>query len=558
MRRIARIDHLVPAAFVLIVVLVALTRHDPPCSATAPCGPGAVRWVAYGSLAAPPLMVYVHRWAAAVAACCCAVLWLAAFSGWVVLLAWAYAGLLCWVARRRTEPADPPVARRKPVAPPSLPFVARPALVLAVAAFAVAAGLGGWVRWRQDGAERQQARARIVTGVVRAQLTGDEPALRVALAGGGTVRVGSRTPADYPVGSAVRLTVDDRGLRQLRSEPYDITPWLALAVAAAGFGAALLARVARQRRELRLFFATPQPVRAARVVDDFGYVHVLVPAADHRTAVEFGIDVAEAGPLPDELPDDGDVPVTVPATLYGEPRAGRWCAVEVGGRLRVPTAPVGDTAEIPYDAEHAVPQEVTDDDEQVVDPGRLTAYDRDASPDEVHEHRISPVRAWLDTVLIGLGAAGTLAEGLHLTGHATGWPLVATVAAGSAAGLEFGWRARIRPRLRWDVGGVASVGFRRRDRQPWTVDSAALADGSGGVTLIAGDAVLTVEAPPPWPPWAAQRTADQLVAALRYAQHRAVDSPHAPPPPEISLTGRPPLLYAAWAATVAVAALVAW
>jgi hypothetical protein len=230
----------------------------------------------------------------------------------------------------------------------------------------------------------------------------------------------------------------------------------------------------------------------------------------------------------------------------------------VAGRLRVPTAPVGGTEEVGYDPAHAVPQEVTDDDEQIVDPSRLTAYDRDAPPDEVHEHRISPVRAWLDTSLIGLGAACTLAEVLNVLGHANGWPLVTAVAAGSAAGYEFGWRARIRPRLRWDVGGVASVGFRRRERQPWTLDSAALADGSGGVTLIAGEAVLTVDAPPPWPPWAAQRTADELVAALRHAHHRALGADHAPPPPEISLTGRPPAWYAIWAATVAVAALFAW
>jgi len=93
--------------------------------------------------------------------------------------------------------------------------------------------------------------------------------------------------------------------------------------------------------------------------------------------------------------------------------------------------------------------------------------------------------------------------------------------------------------------------FRRRERQPWNEDSAALSDGSGGVTLIAGDAVLTVVAPPPWPPWSTQRTADQLVAALRFAQHRAMAADRAPPPPEISVPARPFTIYALWLATVA-------
>jgi hypothetical protein len=550
MRRIARVEAFVPVALVLVLLAALAARAEAPCSVDSPCGPEALRWIGYGALAAPAVMVFVHRWAAAIAAGCCAVFWLAAFSGWVVLLAWAYAGLVIWVARRPTGPADPPTIRRQPTRPASLPTVARPALLLAAASLLVAAGFGSWVLWRQQRADDQQAAARIATGVVHARLTGG---LQVDLSGGGSARVGSLTPADYPVGSPVQLYVDDRGLRQLRSEPYNVTPGLALAVVAAGLGAALLAAVGQRRRELRKFFETPQPVRAVRVVDDIGYVHVLVPADDHRTAVEFGIDVTGADPAHTQAD-------TVPATLYGEPRPGQWCAVEVGGRLRVPTAPIGWTEQIAYDEEHAVPQETYDDDEQIVDPAELTAYDRQASPDEVHEHRISPLRAWLETLAIGLGGAFLLAEPLSLAGLHEGWPVTLAVAAGAGLGYEYGWRARIRPRLRWDVGGIASVGFRRRERQPWDEDSAALSDDAGGVTLIAGEAVLTVVAPAPWPPWATQRTADQLVAALRFAQHRAMAADHAPPPPEITVPGRPLALYALWLATIAAAALTthAW
>jgi hypothetical protein len=551
MRRIARVEHAVPVAYALVLAVVVLTWRDTPCSVSVPCGPQALRWVAFGALTAPVVMIWVHRWAAVVAAGACAVLWLAAFSGWTVLLAWAYAAVVWLVARQRRTAAPAPIARRRPVRPAVLPPVGRPAILLAVAGFVVAAATGAAVLWRQDSADRQQAAARVVSGVVREQPAG-ERALQVQLSDGETVRVGSLAPAAYPVGTPVQVALDGDGLRQLRSEPYDVTPWLALVVALTGLGAALLARAAQRRRELRLFFATPQPVRAVRVVDDFGYVHVLVPASDHHTAVEFGIDVADDGPPPEH----DDEPVTVAATLYGEPAAGRWCAVEVDGRLRVPIGPVATTERIEYDEEHAVPQEVWDDDEQVVDPAQLSAYDRDASPDEVHEHRISPVRAWLETLLTGGGLALICGEVLSLVWPQSGRPLLVAIAAGSALGYEYGWRARLRPRLRWDVGGVAAVGFGHRDRQPWSVDSAALADGSGGVTLIAGDAVLTVAAPPPWPPWATQRTADQLVAALRFAQHRAVLAEHAPPPPEIEVPSRPPALYLAWAATILLAALL--
>ena len=64
-------------------------------------------------------------------------------------------------------------------------------------------------------------------------------------------------------------------------------------------------------------------------------------------------------------------PQTLPALLYGEPRRGGWCAVEVDGRLHVPVEPVGDTTEVPYDADHGLPREVSDDEEQLVDPAAL-------------------------------------------------------------------------------------------------------------------------------------------------------------------------------------------
>jgi hypothetical protein len=324
-------------------------------------------------------------------------------------------------------------------------------------------------------------------------------------------------------------------------------------VIALGVGAAEAARVRRRRRGLRALFADPQPVRPVRVVDDFGYVHVLMPSADGRSAVEFGIDVEEPALLYAEPHPGDEEPETVPALLYGEPRPGGWLAVEVDGRLRVPVSPVAEMTEVPYDAEHALPREIYDDDHQSVDPEQLLPADRDAEPDHVREHRVTPVRRWFEAVAIGLGASVTAGEVARLLGD---WHPALLITAVAALAYEFGWRTQLRPRLLWDVGGVAAISFRHRERALWDADSAVVHDDDGTVIVMTGDVVLAVDAPRPWPSWTAQRTADQLVAALRDARRQALDTAGAPAPPDIAVPGRPLLLYAVWAATVAVALAV--
>jgi hypothetical protein len=331
----------------------------------------------------------------------------------------------------------------------------------------------------------------------------------------------------------------------------------AYAAVAAGAGVALLARTGRRRHELRALFRTPQPVRSVRVVDDYGYVHVLMPEGDGRTAVEFGISVDESGAAPLHDPDDD--PATQPALLYGEPRPGRWCAVEVAGRLRVPVAPVAAVAEVPYDAAHHLPREVADDEDQAVDPGQLTDPDRVAGPEQIREHRVAPVRRWFEALAVGVGATAAAGEVIDLLGLWTGRAALAAVGVVAAVAYEFGWRTQLRPRLRWDVGGVAAITFRGRERAMWTLDSGAVHDDDGTVILTTGDIVLTVDAPRPWPSWVTQRTADQLVAGLRDARRQALDGPHTPAPPDLAVPSRPLVLYVVWAATVlGVAALFGW
>ena len=458
-----RVEHLVPAAAALVLLLVA----------TGPAGAGspAAGWVAFGLLVAPALMVYVHRWAAAGAAVACAAGWVALGLGYLAPCAYAVVALV--VARHhRAPPSVPdPGGRRPPDPGQRLPAVAAPAAALGTALLAASA----------------------VAGILAPP---DQPAL------------------------------------------------LAPVIAGLGMGVALLARAGQRRRGLRALFASTQPVRPVRVVDQLGYLHVLVPAGDGRTAVEFGVNTGDTW----STPDSGGDPRTRPAVLYGEPRTGAWCAVEVDGRMHVPVEPVGATTEVPYDADHGLPREVSDDEDQLVDPAALTGEDRRAG---VHEHRIAPVRAWATTAVVGLGAALGVAELADLAGWSGTWPAVALVAAGSAAGYEFGWRSQIRPRLRWHAGGIAAVGFRARVREPWTVDSAAVHDDEGAVTLIAGGSVLTVAAPRPWPGRAGQRDVDELVAALRAARTSAFAGGDLPPPPTVEVPRRPLLWWAAWAVTAA-------
>jgi hypothetical protein len=260
-------------------------------------------------------------------------------------------------------------------------------------------------------------------------------------------------------------------------------------------------------------------------------------------ALEFAFDVAE----PDQ--PAGDEPRTLPAVLYGDPRPGAWCAVEVEGRLHVPVGPVGEVIEVCYDALHGLPREVEDDEEQLVDPAALRETDRGVDAFACREHRIAPQRAWAATVAIGLGAALAATELARLVGGPLPALVAAAVVAG-AAGYEFGWRTQLRPRLRWHVGGVAAVGFRGPDRQPWANDSAVVHDDAGTVVLTAGESVLTVPVPPPWPSAESQRTADQLVAALRDARSQSFVITPLPPPPDIDVPRRPVALYLAWLGSV--------
>jgi hypothetical protein len=559
MGRLLRVEGLVPVsgtmAFLLLFGLLG-GPGDP-----SPVAPS----VGLGVLLAPALMVYAHRGATAWAGVLAAVVWTSlAHTTAAALVCWAYALVAIALTRRDRSPVAALVPRRQPPAPNGLPQVAAPAEVLGIAV--------------------------------------------LALATAGLVAVLAR---------------------------YAGPAWLVAVIGGFGLGCALLARVVAHRAGLRQLFGVAQPVHAVRVVEQTGYVHVLLPHPGGLIAREFAFDTTlppPPRPSPGEIlaqretapaqaadgslseilaqqeiapapardnslreilaqqettspqtgdgslseilaeqetipaprgsrargeidPPPGDLPRTVPGTLYGDPRPGAWCTVEVQGRLHVPVGPVGPVIEVAYDVVQGLPREIEDDEEQLVDPAALRPGDRGADAFQCREHRIAPPRAWVATVAIGLGGALAAGEPAAVAGLP---PVVFALVAGVSAGLgyEFGWRTQLRPRLRWHVGGVAALGFRGPDRQPWATDSAVVHDDAGTVLLTAGESVLTVPAPPPWPSPDSQRNADELVAALRDVRNRSFAISPLPPPPAIEVPRRPWPLYAAWLASVGATLLI--
>ncbi|WP_433293267.1 hypothetical protein ACQP2F_30200 [Actinoplanes sp. CA-030573] len=488
MGRLLRVEGLVPVAGVVAFLLLFGLLGGP--GDPSPVAP----WVGAGVLLAPALMAYAHRGAAAWGGVLAAVVWMSlAHTAAAALVAWGYALVAIALTRRDRSPVTAPVPRRRPPAPARATGARSPGQrgePVGLPHVAVPAEVGGFAL--------------------------------LILAMGGLVAVLTRQ-----AGPA----------------------WLTGVIGGFGLGCALLARVVAHRAELARLFGTAQPMHAVRVVEQTGYVHVLMPDPGGLVAKEFAFDVADAGT------GDEDEPRTRPGTLYGEPRRGAWCTVEVEGRLHVPVGPVGDVIEVAYDVVQGLPREIEDDEEQLVDPAALLPADRGADAFECREHRIAPQRAWAATASIGFGGALAAGELARLAG--VGPVVLGVVAAvAGAAGFEFGWRTQLRPRLRWHAGGVAAIGFRGPDRQPWATDSAVVHDDAGTVLLTAGESVLTVPVPPPWPSPGSQRSADQLVAALRDARSQSFAISPLPPPPSIEVPPRPLTLYAAWLAAVVLTVLI--
>ncbi|MGI5147673.1 hypothetical protein ACQEVC_15065 [Plantactinospora sp. CA-294935] len=331
------------ALWAVFVVVIPVA----PCTAAAPCGPDRVGNMIVGLVGSAPLLALVRLEFAAVATGTTLVTTLGYeltqaehLPPWFYLLLVAYAVGCGLLARRGGSPARyrsglrqwrERAERAVPARPSRLP---RPRLGPAVAAMVLlvaALALAGGSSLRQSQVDAQQRSGEVVTATVRSHPTWGVVEL-VFLDGRPVEVVSVADSADYPVGSTVRIALDDAGLRQLVSEPYDLTPWLALAVLLGATGLGLSWRVAGSALAGRRFFRRPQPVSTVRVHQAVDRVYVYAGTGPDV------LPVAEIEVREDLTPTIGREPGR--AVLHGVPVPGQWCTVTVDGRTLSPTRPV--------------------------------------------------------------------------------------------------------------------------------------------------------------------------------------------------------------------------
>ncbi|WP_422773309.1 hypothetical protein ACN28C_10510 [Plantactinospora sp. WMMC1484] len=313
-----------------LCLLLLIVAPATPCTAAAPCGPDPVGNLIFGMAGGIPLLALVRlEFAAAVTAAMVAttlgyeltqtehlppwfhVLLVAYAVGCLLLARLAGVGayrseLRLWHGRE---------GRSVPPPPARLPG---PALVPAVAATTLlTAGLAltGWSVLRQAEVDEQQRRATIATATVRSHPSWSDVELDL---GDGRPRfvVSVHSSAGYPVGSTIDVAVDDAGLRQLVSEPYDLTPWLALAAVLGLTGLGLGWRTGARMYAGRRFFRLPQPASTVDVHRGIDRVYVY---AGTGPAV---LPLAEI-----EVAEDLDPTVgrgRERAVLHGVPAPGQW------------------------------------------------------------------------------------------------------------------------------------------------------------------------------------------------------------------------------------------
>ncbi|BBH69145.1 hypothetical protein ACTI_58300 [Actinoplanes sp. OR16] len=335
MRPHPRADLLVVAVVAAVFVLIVAATPDEPCT-TETCGPEPLTSIGVSLLLATAVMSHLHRWSAAGAAVICATLWPIADRaenvrmGWLVALPLALLAITVALARLRFPvPADT-APRRQPPTPSFLPFPWVRGTALLVAALA---GIG-WTWNRQADVTAQEAVADAVPAVVREHR---ESVIGVDLTNGDSYYMEVLEPLDYPVGSRVEVLIDDAGLRQLSSEPYDITILFVPFVTLAGVGAALLARAVTRRRALLRFFSSPQPARPVHARTARDSVAVLIPDPPRTRHLTIALTAD------DTVPRRG----AQAATLYGTPHPGQWCAVAIDHHIRAPTSPVKEVQVLP-------------------------------------------------------------------------------------------------------------------------------------------------------------------------------------------------------------------
>jgi len=226
----------IAAVAVLVVLVTAVSAWSRPCSTEQPCEPDALGSVVLGALLVLPFLGWLHLPLAAIV---------------------AFAVELGAVADDLRRPADALIlthvtviplavlcgalAWRVPAKPPLRRATTRQYL-RAGALIAAGLVLVGVALHRQSAADAQMRSAHVVAVTV---IERPDSSTIVVDEQGTARRLAVIDSNAYAVGSRQRLAVDDAGLRQLTSEPYDATTLLSLAVFALVLGAGWIWRLRR-------------------------------------------------------------------------------------------------------------------------------------------------------------------------------------------------------------------------------------------------------------------------------------------------------------------------
>jgi hypothetical protein len=536
-----------PVAAGVLAGLHTTAVGEPVCTSQSPCRPDALGTVAIGLLFGAAFAGFMYARLAP---------WIAA--GFVVSLivservlqpeavspAWLYivdAGfvglcvLVSGVSRDR-RPTDRAlqwlvgVRRERPPPVQSLPrpggpwrLAGRLLLVVAVACLA-----WGWYAQRQADAQ-QRAASRAVAEVTAHP---DESTVAVRWPGG-TATIGVLDADEYPIGSRMDLYVDDRGLHQPVSEPYDATGWLLLGVFLAALAAAAAGRGVEAARAPRRLFEEEQPVTEVSVLVGIGVVAVY--AGDARPGEPAVMEIrTRMAPAP-----EGGIR---PASLFGVPAPGHWCAVVVEGETLAPARPLsaGSVLAPPYGSDESL-RPVARGPLRAEEVAALRPTDREAPPDQLRFHVRSP--------LAGYAVAAGTPLALMLPVWALfdlSYPVALLIAAVvMAASCALSWRVIMRARIAWNGRGIAIIGAFGEQRVSWSeVDD--IRHDRDTVTVHTGQGRLVVGAGAVFGLFGRRdRGAEELANALRHARDTGAHDP-GEGLPRLERP-RPPLgMYAVW------------
>jgi hypothetical protein len=536
-----------PVAVAWLVGLHVMATGTPVCTAQSPCRPDPLGNISIGLLAGAACAGFLYpRLAAWFAAGFLATLIVServlqpdvVSPAWLYLVDAGFVGLCVVVAEvsRDRRPTDRAVqwlvgVRRERL--PPVQHLPRPGggwrlawRLLLVAAVACLA----WAWYAQHRADAQQGAAARATAEVTAHP--DESTVEVRWPGG-TAAIGVLDADEYPVGSRMDLYVDDRGLHQPVSEPYDATGWLLLGVFLAAVAAAAATRAEQLALAPRRLFEDEQPVTEVSVLVGIGVVAVY--AGDARPGEPA---VFEIRTRPTPVPERG----IQPASLFGVPAPGHWCAVVVEGEPLAPVRPLSaGSVHAPAYGSGELDRPVLRGPLRAEEVAALRPADREAPPDQLRVHVRSPLVGYATAAGTPLALMLPVWALLDLS-YGAAFLIAAVVLAASCA---LSWRVIMRGRIAWNGRGIAIIDAFGDERVGWS-EVYDIRHDRDSVTVHTGQRRLVVGAGPVFGLLGRRdRSAEELANALRHARHTGAPDP-SEGLPRLDRP-RPPLgLYGVW------------